>query len=79
MDDDRCMERLRWRCRRGLLELDLTLQNFLQQGYQALSSAEREVFDKLLATPDNILLAYVQGSQNPPEQEIRQLVTKIRK
>lgn len=78
MSDDRRMERLRWRCRRGLLELDLTLQNFLQQGYQDLTPSEREAFDKLLTTPDNILLAYVQGSQDPPEKEIRQLVTKIR-
>jgi len=76
--DDRRMERLRWRCRRGLLELDLTLQNFLQQGYPGLTPAEREAFDKLLATPDNILLAYVQGSENPSDSEMRQLVTKIR-
>jgi antitoxin CptB len=76
--DDRQMERLRWRCRRGLLELDLTLQNFLRQDYHNLTPDEREAFDKLLATPDDILLAYVQGTRHPPEEEIRQLVTKLR-
>lgn len=73
------MERLRWRCRRGLLELDVVLRNFLDQGYASLSVAEQEVFDKLLAIPDNVLWSYVQGSENPPEKELRQLVSKIRK
>ncbi|MHB8534654.1 MAG: FAD assembly factor SdhE [Sulfuricaulis sp.] len=75
---NRNFERLRWRCRRGLLELDLTLQNFLHQGYHGLSAAEREAFDKLLALPDDSLLAYVQGTRNPPEKELMCLVSKIR-
>lgn len=66
--DHRRMERLRWRCRRGLLELDLTLQNFLERGYRDLMPAEQEAFEKLLATSDDTLLAYVQGNQNPPKK-----------
>jgi antitoxin CptB len=77
--DDRRMERLRWRCRRGLLELDVVLKNFLDQGYQTLSPVEREAFDKLLAVPDNILWAYLQGSENPLEKELMQIISKIRK
>ena len=77
--DDRRMERLRWRCRRGLLELDVVLKNFLDQGYASLTPAEQDAFDKLLAVPDNILWAYVQGSENPPEKELSQIVSKIRK
>ena len=76
---DRDLQRLRWRCRRGLLELDVVLKNFLDKGYASLTAAEREAFDKLLAVPDNVLWAYVQGSENPPEKELRQLVSKIRK
>jgi antitoxin CptB len=77
--DDRRMERLRWRCRRGLLELDVVLKNFLDQGCASLTPSEQDAFDKLLAVPDNILWAYVQGSENPPEKELMQLVSKIRK
>jgi antitoxin CptB len=77
--DDRHFDRLRWRCRRGLLELDVVLKNFLDQGYASLTPAEQEAFDKLLAVPDNILWAYVQGSENPPEKELSQIVSKIRK
>src|SRR3990167_4520310 len=69
--DARQYDRLRWRCRRGLLELDVVLKNFLDQGYASLTPAEQEAFDKLLAVPDNILWAYVQGSENPLEKELR--------
>jgi antitoxin CptB len=79
MMEDRRMERLRWRCRRGLLELDVVLRNFLDQGYASLTLAEQEAFDKLLAVPDNVLWAYVQGSENPPEKELMKIVSKIRK
>jgi len=47
--DARQYDRLRWRCRRGLLELDVVLKNFLDQGYASLTPVEREAFDKLLA------------------------------
>lgn len=77
--DSRQFDRLRWRCRRGLLELDVVLTNFLDQDYPVLSLAEREAFDKLLTVPDNILWAYIQGSENPPEKELKQIVSKIRK
>ena len=77
--DERRLERLRWRSRRGLLELDVVLKEFLDQHYAGLSSDEQDAFEKLLTTPDQTLLAYLQGSLNPPEKELMQLVTKIRK
>jgi len=77
--DERHFDRLRWRCRRGLLELDVVLKNFLGQGYSSLTPDEQNAFDKLLAVPDNILWAYIQGSENPPEKELMQIVSKIRK
>lgn len=76
--DARQFERLRWRCRRGLLELDLTLQDFLERAYRGLDPDEQISFDRLLALPDNTLLAYLQGSENPPDTELMQLVEKIR-
>ena len=77
--DARHYDRLRWRCRRGLLELDVVLTNFLEQGYASLTPVEQDAFDKLLTVPDNILWAYIQGSENPPENELKQIVSKIRK
>jgi antitoxin CptB len=49
------LERVRWRCRRGLLELDLVLQRFVDQYYAGLSEAERRQFETLLDLTDNEL------------------------
>jgi antitoxin CptB len=78
-NDARRYDRIRWRCRRGLLELDVALKDFLDRRYPGLTPAEQEAFEQLLTVPDETLLAYVQGKQNPPEKELMQLVTKIRK
>lgn len=71
------MEKLRWRCRRGLLELDLILGGFLQERYAGLSPAEQRAFEKLLSLPDTNLVACLQGQENPP-QELEEIVRKIR-
>jgi len=76
--DARRYDRLRWRSRRGLLELDVVLKDFLDRRYPGLTPAEQEAFEQLLTVPDETLLAYVQGKQNPPEKELMKLVTKIR-
>ena len=45
--------RLAWRCRRGLLELDIVLQRFVKSEFKNLSLAELTALDTLLALPDN--------------------------
>jgi antitoxin CptB len=59
------LDRMRWRCRRGLLELDLVLTRFLDTGLAALSSEEREAFKALLDLSDNDLWDLVAGRANP--------------
>ena len=50
------LDRVRWHCRRGLLELDLILERFNQRHLSALGTAELEIFKELLALDDNDLL-----------------------
>ena len=45
--------RLAWRCRRGLLELDIVLQRFVLKHVNSLTVAEMQAFDALLDLPDN--------------------------
>ena len=75
--DERHIARLRWRCRRGLLELDLVLLRFLEQTYSTLNAAEQQIFQELLALPDQTLLAYLNASQTPPNPELKNIVAKI--
>jgi antitoxin CptB len=77
-DDATEYARLRWRCRRGLLELDVVLQRFLDQEYQCLSPEEQAAFTDLLARPDDALLGYLNGVHEPPENELKAIVKKLR-
>lgn len=49
--------RLAWRCRRGMLELDIMLQRFVANHFNGLSLAEMHTFDEMLELPDNELWA----------------------
>ncbi|MCC6302587.1 MAG: succinate dehydrogenase assembly factor 2 [Gammaproteobacteria bacterium] len=70
--------RLRWQCRRGMRELDLLLQGFLDHAYDDAPGAERAAFQRLLDYPDPLLLEYLLGSLAPGDREIRDVIVKIR-
>jgi antitoxin CptB len=55
------LDRIRWHCRRGLLELDLVLTRFLERHFAALSPDQRKAFTMLLEYPDNDLWDLVCG------------------
>ncbi len=73
---DETLRRLRWQCRRGLLELDLLFVRFLEQHYSALNEAERDAFQRLLEQPDQTLLAWLQGQQEPPS-DLKVIIDKV--
>jgi len=50
------LDRIRWHCRRGLLELDLILERFNQKHLDGLDAVQLEQFKELLALDDNYLL-----------------------
>jgi len=56
---DEELRRLSWRCRRGLLELDIVLQRFSEMHLNGLSKQELVAFDALLNLPDNEFLDLV--------------------
>ena len=70
------LRRLRWQCRRGLLELDLLFVRFLEQHYSALTVEEQGNFQRLLEQPDQTLLAWLQGQQEPPS-DLKSIIDKV--
>lgn len=72
------LHRLRWQCRRGLLELDLLFEAFLESGYKKLSAAEKESFQELLLNSDQVLQQWMMGKTEPEERETAKLVRSIR-
>ncbi|HMC13537.1 MAG TPA: succinate dehydrogenase assembly factor 2 [Gallionellaceae bacterium] len=59
------LERVRWRCRRGLLELDIVLGRFVEQYYAEMDEAGRVAFDALLDMPDTELWDMITGRAAP--------------
>jgi antitoxin CptB len=72
------LSRLRWKCRRGMLELDLLFRDFLDTGYAHLDTQERKSFDHMLDYPDAVLLEWLMGRIRPTDKDVEQLVDKIR-
>jgi len=69
---------LRWRCRRGMKELDVLLERFAQQVLPQATQAECGVFAELLALPDPLLAGYLLGGEPPAEPHLAQAVRRIR-
>ena len=71
------IRRLRWQCRRGMLELDHLLDRFLDLGYGALNAPQRLAFVRLLAEPDPRLSDWLLSRADPPDPELRELVRHL--
>jgi antitoxin CptB len=54
--DERTLSKLRWRCRRGLLENDLFIERFFQKYSQTLTHKLANALGELMDLSDNDLL-----------------------
>ncbi len=68
----------RWQCRRGMLELDLLLNNFVDKKVDSLDEKQIQSFDMLLSYPDQALLDLLLGNSVSSDSEISKLVSQIR-
>ena len=72
------LERLKWRSRRGLLELDLVFERFWKKTGDRLDEADAAALERLLQLPDNDLLDLVMGRAQAADEELRGMVHKLR-
>ena len=70
--------RLTWHCRRGMLELDLILQSFLEKGLSKLNERQIKQFNDLLEHIDPQLFAWLMGHEEPEDKELAEIVAFIR-
>ena len=76
--DDIELRKLRWRCRRGMRELDQLLERWLEREWRQSPTAQREVFLQLLDTEDDKLWRWFLGHEIADDVEIAALVERIR-
>ena len=72
------LQRVRWRARRGLLELDIVLGRFIDTHYAQLDEGERQAFETLLDMPDNPFWDMIAGRLEAIPGEQQALLEKIR-
>ncbi len=73
------LARLRWRCRRGMRELDELLLRFLEDEYPRASLDERDAFARILELQDPEIFGYLVGRESPAEASLRHVVARIRR
>jgi antitoxin CptB len=68
---------LRWRCRRGMRELDVLMERYLERGWPQATTEERGIFLRLLDCEDDKLWAWCMQRQTPEDPELAHLVRRI--
>jgi len=72
------LNRLRWRCRRGMLENDLILTRFLDARGSAISAEDLAALDRLLDLPDDELWDLIAGRSEPADPGLLPVVEQLR-
>jgi antitoxin CptB len=67
---------LRWRCRRGMKELDILLERYVERRWQQAPPEERAAFEGLLEVQDPVIYGYCLGSAAVPDH-LAALVERI--
>lgn len=80
MDQDKSarLGRLRWHCRRALLELDLIFQRFWAKEGDTLDDQTEAALRRLLALEDHDLWELVSGRTDTEDPELKQMVERLR-
>ncbi|MBL8263627.1 MAG: succinate dehydrogenase assembly factor 2 [Xanthomonadaceae bacterium] len=72
------LQKLRWRSRRGMRELDQLMERYLARRWLDADAGERAIFDRLLACEDDRLWRWFLGYETAEDAELHALVERIR-
>ena len=70
--------RVRWQCRRALLELDLVFTRFLERHFDRLTDGQLADLDDLLLAEDHDLWAMINGSKPVTDDRWKEMVELLR-
>ncbi|MDG4552601.1 MAG: succinate dehydrogenase assembly factor 2 [Candidatus Contendobacter sp.] len=75
---DEQIGKLRWRCRRGMKELDLLTLAYLERHYPTAPAEEQQAFADLLELQDPLLMSYMVGREIPADATTARVVGVMR-
>ena len=80
--DERSLSKLKWRCRRGLLENDLLIERFFRHHEETITTRQAEGLNALMDLADNDLLDLLLGRRQPQggvdTPEVREVLAQMR-
>ena len=71
--------RLRWRCRRGMRELDVVLTRYLERDWPAAGAADRAAFQALLERQDPEINTLLLGGAEPQDEVLARVLECLRR
>lgn len=77
-DSENKLSKVLWRCRRGMLELDVMLQSFCEQMYSTLTADKQALFEELLEEADQDLQRWLTGGQPCDKAKFQDMLLVIR-
>ena len=75
--DERALSKLRWRCRRGLLENDLFIERFFDRHAGSLTESQAQALSALMELSDNDLLDLLLVRKEPEGELLRDDVVQV--
>jgi len=79
MGDFERVRKLKWLCRRGMKELDILLERFIDKHQDSLADGSWPDLEALLQTEDDVLWDWFQDSSNPNASRYQELLVQIRR
>lgn len=76
-EDQAELGRLRWRSRRGMRELDVLFNRYLDHAWAEDPEQQRGIFLRLLDCEDDKLWRWFMGYEDVPDAELRAFVRRI--
>lgn len=77
MDEDAVLRRLRWRCRRGMRELDQLFGRYIDREWTSASEYERGIFLRLVESEDDKLWRWFTAQEQCPDDQMASLIQRI--
>ena len=68
---------LKWRCRRGMLELDILLNTYLDENYSTMSQHQGALFSEVLDYPDQVLFDLLLGNMQSSNDRVNRMIADI--
>ena len=71
------LARIRWGCRRGMLELDVIFEPFFDHCFESLEDDQQAIFERLLSCDDPELFTWVMGHGQSSDPELASMIQRI--